>query len=109
MFKPSKAGRRDWQTVRRPLLEALGMSERNGQLYDRKKTQKFYLQRKKISCIVGYVYNRLVWKNWSQKTGFPASRVLSVLTGLELERTDQGSSEESLCKDGFEDYRWLNI
>ena len=43
------------------------------------------------------------------KTGFPASRVLSVLTGLELERPDQGSSEESLCKDGFEDYRWLNI
>ena len=26
-----------------------------------------------------------------------------------VERPDQGSSEESLCKDGFEDYRWLNI
>ena len=44
------------------LLEALHMTKMEGVKIAR--TGKFYLQRMKISCIVGYVYNRYHWMNW---------------------------------------------
>lgn len=42
------------------------------------------MQRMKISCIVGYVYNRYHWIELVKKTGFPTTKVLQTLVLLQL-------------------------